>query len=1620
MKQGMRRRISAITAIAIVLGSVCLFDAGSVQHADAKETLDSIREAVKDATTTGSYSILELVPDVATSTLTIKDYKDADKRIDSLIQSMGVIGYYVGGQEPSVKDAADQFVKHGLNDTALRKNYIEAVTEPIIDANVATTTETDETKPIYYSGYQEYCEGDYQLSEDVKAKIASGVYPLIPFDYDGTGASGEKHLDRVQGKMEPRISGDGKFAYRYYPTDNREEDYAVQFLKGDTVSSNNFSKVADATGEFDPHFSVAESGTSPEYYAEFGKMEGAKSGYIVTGAPEWPSVSDGNAGEIGMPVYKSNSGGVSENAAGAEFVYAGRVVDDSGTRKIKDRDGNDITGKGPFYMATFSYNETPGEGVAVYQVTDYDKDDSTIYKQYALNTDTPLVPNMACKGTVKVAPSTSWGEMTDANLIYEYMPDGGGNYAFTATPGDGVTLEYYCIRGAKIYYFSGYNNREWLKQYSFDRDAGEQCTALHIDVKTVPIQSTDPILTETDINGAKLFMLSNPDGALVRSGSTFIRYYGFSSSAGVNHDITGAQLLQVLGRVTQSKIPVIADYSIITDADGMSNAGNKATAQKALMYRFVKILSIEDVASYYASYSNVTEAQLRSDAADPEKEGNGTSISANEYHFVNKNVYVYNMKAPADNNPARVPFLNPYFHTEVFSEAAVSDGFAEVLLDIENENLYRATDGGRVPLSTSISEAVAIRYIIGYQWKRAYNTKGTMRILEIEPCASYDLATTYVDDKHDRLYLKTTNEELINQPETKIELTQMTTAEFIGKVEDLNAQYDLIYIGMNIGLMNTETVNGAKRTVYNDSSMNGLVYSNVGDYIYGQPVLAGLLDDDYINSDRGKNLKGRSYVSAGNTTSRYRYSGNDITKDKVRALNDYVEAGYPIMLADEFINTQTTGTTVTKTVNADRVDNASYVYEFVNGAKDKKNVFKLGNMSSALFNWYLNLAKPSINLFSKALSAQSQTQVIEQNSADGMYHTQYEFELVNKGAADSSSTFDCRLYVDINADGKFSSSTERLTNFVVRNADGSEAPKSGDRYQLTTGVRYYGSCILSEEYTGVLPWQIQVLQNGNDYRRMSAKGYYEIRNKKEDIKVLQINSNSGTTWDMEETSKNAGIFKTLLEDERVRFNVDIKTITSNDYNAAGTSLETYKEYLNQYDMLVLGFADCYRESNATAMAAVKEYIAEGKSVLFTHDTTSFINAPSGQFYAQEENGRTSNLRSDGTIYSKAIYWGYEFNRQIRNVVGMDRYGVLASSDQKEKAYAPKGGRGLTAREIQGLTYITLNMFRYGTNLVPGIPTRTNLAGIDTSNGQYARETVKQVNSGQITTYPYVLRDSFPVANTHGQYYQLDLSSDDDGDKESDIVVWYCINGTTDNKSNDLYKMSPNDVRNNYYIYNKGNITYCGVGHSKVLNKSGNSYVAVGSDEEIKLFINTMIAAYHSGLHAPKVKILENYKLNSREVDNIYISYDSQLSALENGGVLDVTEDFYFVANSVSLIQATANTEQRMEAKLYYEDAEGTEITIGDKKIKVSELPISSIMYYDTVTGTEVAGDPANLIGGAVYKVKIPTTILKSNMNTAQLYLTVTQTLHNKTTNKTSVVLGDDTASLVRVQMFNLE
>lgn len=192
-----------------------------------------------------------------------------------------------------------------------------------------------------------------------------------------------------------------------------------------------------------------------------------------------------------------------------------------------------------------------------------------------------------------------------------------------------------------------------------------------------------------------------------------------------------------------------------------------------------------------------------------------------------------------------------------------------------------------------------------------------------------------------------------------VNVTSMSVKEFNTRNDELTATYDLIYFGINPGYQYVSTSGKTSgRTKYNDSSMDGLIYTGIGDKYTIHSAFGGMAasDYEYINNSKGNNVKsgmsddlyntwkkyyttgmtgnsnsswnlnmldsisGRYYMKNGMKTTRI--GGNDITVRKMNELLEYLKSGYPILLADEIMN----------------CDNSD-IYDDNNGYEKNKNTY---------------------------------------------------------------------------------------------------------------------------------------------------------------------------------------------------------------------------------------------------------------------------------------------------------------------------------------------------------------------------------------------------------------------------------------------------------------------------------------------------------------------------------------------------------------------------------------------------------------------------------------------------------------------------------------------------------
>ncbi len=1242
-----------------------------------------------------------------------------------------------------------------------------------------------------------------------------------------------------------------------------------------------------------------------------------------------------------------------------------------------------------------------------------------------------------------------------------YMGEDNGDYTLIETQERVEPGEAFVFDAVYLYFTGGLLNNEVFKKEVFGLDE-QECDSFRISVEVVTPAMLSALFEQHKItkimDGAELF--ADYDFVYVNGGGAMNFIKGNSYSYDTENDIT-PMILGSLGMyISMEKVPCIFDLQPFVEVDQYGNyfkkesdeAGISQTNLIRLAYFLTKpsyVASGEDIGDefYYASLDSliygslygldVSDASLESLFGE-EKLPNRTDpeVEVRDLSFVNDNVwFVCNDPVVTGDNSLRNRGL---FSGKEYALEQVKSGFYSVWKEIGVENMYLAEQKKEL-LDTKIYDASVFRYIINFKNQRLMS-KEYLDVLVIEPAGR----TSTVSAEE---FCGLTNVEA-----GKITFHVMAMNEFVGKIEDLNASYDIIYLDANTTGLVTE--NG--ETVYNDSTMNGLLYSHVGDTVEAFASISGLLDTDYTANNREAGTLKETTI--------HRYSGNDLSVEKYNALMDYLDANYPIVISSELLKESG------MEVNEGRVDNSSYLYEFLNEIlqdNSKKNIFVSNTLSEnkSAFAFYANRPKLSLHspeyknlIMTKEIylaDGESDSNVTQITPRNGCYYLQFDFIIQNDSAANFGDDYTCKLYLDANADGKFSQNYEEL---ALNGGDITEVA-TGQRVsstdKLKTGVRYQVSREVPDSFSGCISWQLEVSQTGCPSVRTQYKGYTKLSGSDAaHIKILQIYYHSekrvinleqsigqykNGAYDNSGMTYVTNYFKEVAQNVSDDYILDIKTISKDVFDIGYYDGEGGEEpiILNEYDMLILGFSDgnntgmdwnqgidmdlpCVDASgNVIKDNNIRHFIESGKSVLFAHDMTSTINVADydmkigsslGDDYRLEENKNQiarNFYYAAGTKSFNEYAWGYNINRKLRDLVGMDTYGITGGAgaavlsrgeelsrsenaweylsqsgkytldapykmegryvyDVKDVAFAPGSGREHTVSQVQGFTAYALNMRVYGNEENVGYYRN----GLAPNRSNYYATVAEKVNDGQITNYPYLISDLPALAQTHQQYYTLNLNSDSDKDQETDIVVWYNLAGGG-------YECAPGDVKNNYYIYSKGNVIYTGMGHSASGRSTDEApYADAVTLEEAKLFINTMVAAYNAGQRSPEIITTTEGGIAT---DVVYNYYDSLITDsvgstdYANVTASDDKVEIYYHVDDLNITQGTKKVELHYYMEIDAEDA--AELAEAGYSVRrASELPdgagvMLSDMYLLEVTvylAPYTSGEDVKANGGYVY------------------------------------------------------
>ena len=878
------------------------------------------------------------------------------------------------------------------------------------------------------------------------------------------------------------------------------------------------------------------------------------------------------------------------------------------------------------------------------------------------------------------------------------------------------------------------------------------------------------------------------------------------------------------------------------------------------------------------------------------------------------------------------------------------------------------------------------------QFSQAVSSVKMMRVYF--DSALYDNATN--DDKTSSEFASCAEFKVLysSATESEITVTTMTASEFVGHIDDFASEYDMIYISGTKLSSSNPLITGADELRYSHvgSGKQITVDSAKKDKtITGLTKLLGQLDieyDDWFGKDGVTRRFAPISTYGPDGGGYYRGSGNDMTSNQCDELLDFVKSGYPVIVGDALISNGK--------VNTVRVDNSSWYYQFLSEAINYQNVLTAESLNENSENlaFFANLAKPTITFVEKPAEPvrAGESNVEGSGYIDG--ELKYVFTIGNDSdAAPASTTYDCKLYIDLNFDGNLSQKESQDKYMILQDEDGNVLSKvsygeDDQRYELQAGKKYTLTRKIPESYFKLITWKLEVSSNQNHYIHTSQQGYAKQKNtgSKQPIKVLQLlpqkanqGGYKGGSWVLDDQN---GTFQRLIK-QIDDFDIQIDTIyvknpADDTKKRDVTSMKSgeMKELLKQYQMLVIGFNDNYQDipNNNGQVEDILDFIKNLVRVFYSlMIQLLFINYDRDKMYGKIAS-TAYGVDEDADIYFdnwivnivKDPTWGLSLNTILRSVVGMDRYGITSDEEIDGKSITSilKKGQALDSQNINFGELMKLagdvawkaNSNRSSSYAQTQAYSNHMMAGISLGASENLTTKANRINDGAITEYPYRMSSietgagTLTISSTHGQYYQLGLEQDRDingnSDGETDVVVWYCLTG------NSVYNASPNDARNSYYFYSKGNVIYTGPGHSQVNQES-----------EIKLFINAMVAAANVTAVDPEVNFVEELNPTADIESTRYYSTDQSSWTNDEANVLEQSMDFYVNVKDYNMVSADLNQDdldkQEMTLEFFIDSDDGEHQDGADGSSNMTNITkaIGSLKGYDGTTA-EVGSDGA--------------------------------------------------------------
>lgn len=513
------------------------------------------------------------------------------------------------------------------------------------------------------------------------------------------------------------------------------------------------------------------------------------------------------------------------------------------------------------------------------------------------------------------------------------------------------------------------------------------------------------------------------------------------------------------------------------------------------------------------------------------------------------------------------------------------------------------------------------------------------------------------------------------------------------------------------------------------------------------------------------------------------YTGNDITTQKKTELLSFLNAGYPIVLDLALYNL----TNVKPDTN---------IHSFISTVKasSHRNFLSLANLNSSnlstklqnrvFLTAALNVRRPLIDLL-QPIPSEGALLSYTYETDDTL---QIQFKLIPKGSIPSIYTYNVHLYIDEDSNGIFDD-----TELEVVSSDGSDWRNISENTNKVYTFNYDLS-----GFNGVYQWMLMIERTDNTNVHSIVTGYTAHTNR-QNINVLQIRD-TASPLNLENKANDTAslIYQYAGTDKLTDYNIIFDTVS------------------------VQEFEQLYADEPYTSATASQTGKLTGYHILILDNPVTAIS---------NANGAIDNIKDEAGDNLNIIF--------TKGALG---YG-------SQSAFYPVGKSGF----LSGSTYNDINRYALTAYNSTNQYYNYNSLGVNGAlnlDSTYTTKYLTKANEGTISRYPYQINNAIKVSDNS---YSGNVTIDYSLSLNQKLVGWYCLSdtkspvvrradstivGTDAELYHGIYSSSPNDVKNNYYLFSYGGCYYSAI-RLQTADVTGN-------DNEIKLFVNTIITCYKAG------------------------------------------------------------------------------------------------------------------------------------------------------------------------------